>query len=43
MCVHVRVYTCVCVCSESMNYVTSNAKNNVGDPLEAMYIAWTRV
>ena len=28
-CIYVRV---VCVCSESMNDVTDNAKNNFGDP-----------
>ena len=32
----------VCVCSESMNDVTDNANNNVGDPLDAMYIACAR-
>ena len=30
---------CVCVCSESMNDVTDNAKHNFGDPLNAKYIA----
>ena len=39
MCVHVRV---VYVCSESMNVVTDNAKNNFGDPLDAMYVACAR-
>ena len=39
MCVHVRAVT---VCSESMNDVTDNAKNNFGDPLDAMYIACAR-
>ena len=39
MCVHVRA---VHVCSESMNDVTDNAKNNFGDPLDAMYIACAR-
>ena len=29
-------------CSESMNDVTDNAKNNFGDPLDAMYIACAR-
>ena len=33
----------VCVCSESMNDVTDNAKNNFGDPLAAMYIASARL
>ena len=32
----------VCVCSESMNDVTNNAKNNFGDPLDANYIACAR-
>ena len=32
----------VTVCSESMNDVTDNAKNNFGDPLDAMYIACAR-
>ena len=32
----------VYVCSESMNDVTDNAKNNFGDPLDAMYIACAR-
>ena len=36
MCVHVLA---VYVCSESMNDITDNAKNNFGDPLDAMYIA----
>ena len=39
------VYYCirvVCVCSESMNDVTDNAKNNFGDHLNAMYIACAR-
>ena len=31
VCVHVRA---VCVCSESMNDVTDNAKHNFGDPLD---------
>ena len=31
MCIHVRA---VCVCSESMNDVTDNVKNNFGDPLD---------
>ena len=39
MCIHVRA---VCVCSESMNDVTDNAKNNFGDPLDAKYIACAR-
>ena len=39
MCVHVRV---VYVCSESMNDVTDNAKNNFGDSLDAMYVACAR-
>ena len=39
MCIHVRA---VCVCSESMNDVTDNAKNNFGDPLDATYIACAR-
>ena len=30
------------VCSESMNDVTDNAKNNFGDPLDAKYIACAR-
>ena len=29
-------------CSESMNDVTDNGKNNCGDPLDAMYIACAR-
>ena len=29
-------------CSESMNDVTDNAKNNFGDPLDAMYITCAR-
>ena len=37
--VHVRA---VCVCSESMNDVTDDAKHNFGDPLDAMYIACAR-
>ena len=32
----------MCVCSESMNEVTDNAKNNVGDLLGDMYIACAR-
>ena len=32
----------VCACSESMNDVTDNAKNNFGYPLDAMYIACAR-
>ena len=32
----------VCVCSESMNDVTNNAKNNFGDPLNAKYITCAR-
>ena len=39
MCVHVRA---VCMCSESMNNITDNAKNNFGDPLDTMYIACAR-
>ena len=39
MCIHVLA---VCVCSESMNDVTDNAKNNFGNPLDAMYIACAR-
>ena len=39
MCVHVRA---VRVCSESMNDVTDNAKNNFGDSLDAMYVACAR-
>ena len=34
------MYTCVC--SESMNDIIDNAKNNFGDPLDAMYIACAR-
>ena len=56
MCACVRACTCacacvhvlaVCGCSESMNDVTDNVKNNFGDPLDAMYIdrlcIWTRI
>ena len=32
----------VCVYSESMNNVTVNAKNNFGEPLDAIYIACAR-
>ena len=32
----------MCVCSESMNDVTDNAKNNFGDPLNYKNIACTR-
>ena len=32
----------MCVCSESMNDVTDNAKNNFGDPLNSKYIACAR-
>ena len=32
----------MCVCSESMNDVNDNAKNNFGDPLDAKYIACAR-
>ena len=39
MCISVHA---VCVCRESMNDVTDNAKNNFGDPLDAMYIACTK-
>ena len=39
VCVHVRS---VCVCSESMNDVTDNAKNNFRDPLDRMYIVCAR-
>ena len=39
MCVHVRA---VRVCNESVNDATDNAKNNFGDPLDAMYIACAR-
>ena len=39
VCVHVRA---VCVCNESMNDVTDNAKHNFGDPLNALYIASAR-
>ena len=39
MCVH---ECAVRVCSESMNDATDNAKNNIGDPLGAMYIACAR-
>ena len=39
MCVHMRA---VCVCSESMNDVTDNAKHNFWDPLKAKYIACAR-
>ena len=37
--IHVRAE---CVCSESMNDVTDNAKKSLGDPLDAMYIACAR-
>ena len=39
MCIHVRA---VCACSESINDVTDNAKNNFGDPLDARYVACAR-
>ena len=39
MCVHVHA---VCVCSEYMNDVIDNAKNNFRDPLDVMYIACAR-
>ena len=32
----------MCVCSESMNDVTGNAKNNFGDLLNSKYIACAR-
>ena len=32
----------LCVCSESINDVTDNAKNNFGDPLNYKYIACAR-
>ena len=37
--IHVRT---VRVCSDSMNDVIDNTKNNSGDPLDAMYIACAR-
>ena len=42
-CVRVRARArAVCEFSESMIDVTDNAKNNFGDPLDAMYIACAR-